>query len=291
MNGFRKIAPLPDKIVGNEPGPAPEIAFLEPRQLVVNDDYQRDLSRSGIRQIKGMAANWDWSSFKAPNVARTEDPDVFEVVDGQHTAIAAASNGNIPFLPCLIMDAETVAQKAKGFIGINTNRLALTPVAIYTARVAAQEEDAIAVECAMSEAKVSLLALPPANGAYLPGDTQAIGSMIAIAKARGQARLTALLKVGVAARAAPLSSCLLKALDIALPLDASPDIVNRVVAILGGQGVSRFEMIAKNRTAHGRRTYETLADMIADYAKLPEKRMGRPPLKRGRPTTKTLEAA
>ncbi|WP_295169740.1 DUF6551 family protein [uncultured Brevundimonas sp.] len=284
MEGFRNIAPLDAQITGNVPGPAPEIQFLEPRQLVVNDDYQRELSRSSLRQIKNMAEGWDWSSFKAPNVARTDDPEIFEVVDGQHTAIAAATNGNIPFLPCLVMDADTLAAKAKGFIGINTNRLALTPVAIYTARVAAQEDEAIAVECAMSEAKVCLLALPPSNGQYMVGDTQAIGTMLTIAKSRGQDRLTLLLKIAVAARAAPVSSGLLKALDIAVPLEMNPEVTNRISTILGGQGVARIEMMAKNRTPHGRRAYETLADMIADYAKLPGKRMGRPPLKRGRPS-------
>jgi len=291
MNGYRPIVALDEKIAGNEPGPAPEIQFLEPRQLVVNEDYQRDLSKASIRQIRKMAAGWDWASFKAPSVARTDDPNVFEVVDGQHTAIAAASNGNIPFLPCLIMDAETLAQKASGFLGINQNRIALTPAAIYAAQVAAQDDDAIAVECAMSDAKVSLLALPPPKGTFMVGDTMAIGTMLSIARSRGQARLTALLKIGVAARAAPVSSGLLKALDIAMPLEPTPEITNRVVAILGGQGVGRLEMIAKNRTPHGRRGYETLADMIADFAKLPAKRMGRPPAKkRGRPATEKVAA-
>ena len=86
MQGYRNIAPLDEKIDGNIPGPAPEIQFLEPRQLVVNEDYQRDLSKASHRQIKKMAAGWDWASFKAPSVARTEDPNLFEVVDGQPLA-------------------------------------------------------------------------------------------------------------------------------------------------------------------------------------------------------------
>lgn len=290
MTDFRKIEPLAEKITGNEPGAAPEIAFLEPRQLVVNDDYQRDLSKSSLRQIRKMAAAWDWSSFKAPNVARTDDPDVFEVVDGQHTAIAAATNGNIPFLPCLISDAASLKEKAQGFLGINTNRLALTRDAIYNAQVAAQDESAIAVECAMSAAGVRLLAVPPPNGKYKVGDTMAVGSLLDLAKRRGGDHLTMLLKVIVSAQAAPVSATMLKALDVALPLHASEEVQNRVMVILRGQGVGRFEMIAKSRTPHGRRAYETLADMISDAAKLPAKRMGRPPAKKGRPF-KVAEAA
>lgn len=291
MQGYTPIAPLDEAVAGNIPGAAPEIQFLEPRQLVINEDYQREVSNAGRRQIKKMAQHWDWASFKAPSVARTEDPNLFEVVDGQHTAIAAATNGNIPFLPCLVMDAETLSQKAAGFLGINRSRIALTPAAIYTAQVAAQDGDAIAVECAMSDAKAHLLALPPSNGAYMVGDTMAIGTMLTITKARGQSRLTALLRIGVGARAMPISSCLLKALDIALPIDAMPDVTNRIVAVLGGQGVSRLEMIAKSRTAHGKRTFETLADMISDFAKI-ERRMGRPPStkKRGRPAIAQVAA-
>jgi len=274
MDGYRNIEPLPGVKGGNTPGMAPEIQFLEPRQLVVNEDYQRELSGASIRQIKRMAAGWDWSSFKAPNVARTADPEIYEVVDGQHTAIAAATNGNIPFLPCLIMDAETLKEKATGFLGINKHRIALTPAAIYAAQVAAQDEDAISAEVAMSQAGVRLLQFPPPKGDYKVGDSLAVGAIMALAKKHGSGRLTDLLRIAVAAQAAPVSAQVLKALDLALPVNAEPDVVNRITVILRGQGIARLDMIAKSRTPHGRRAYETLADIIADMAKLPAHRMG-----------------
>jgi hypothetical protein len=38
-------------------------------------------------------ANWDWRRFKPPVVARTATG--LEVIDGQHTAIAAASHPDV----------------------------------------------------------------------------------------------------------------------------------------------------------------------------------------------------
>lgn len=283
MDGYRRIAPLERGVKGNTPGPAPEVLFLKADWLVVNEEYQRELSKASLKQIRKMAAAWDWSAFKAPSVARTADPEMFEVVDGQHTAIAALTNGNIHFLPCLVMDAETLAQKAKGFLGINQDRIALTKAAIYNAQVAAQDETAIAVEAALSKTSVRLLALPPPNGKFKAGETMAIGSLLDIARKRGEPRLTTLLRVLVEAQAAPISACVMRALDVCIPLDPKPDLLAKVVVVLRGQGVGRLEMIAKSRTPHGRRAYETLADFIAEMAKLPAMRMGRPPAKKGRP--------
>lgn len=283
MDDVRTVEPLERGPRGNDPGPPPEIMFLSPSQLIINDDYQRDLSKASYRQIKKMAAAWDWSSFKAPNVARTDDPERFEIIDGQHTAIAAATNGNVHFLPCLVMSAATLAEKAKGFLGINQDRLALTRIAIYNAQIAAQDDSAIAVECALSATGCRLLAVPPATGKYAVGDTMAIGTLLDIARRFGGGRVEMLLGVLVGAGAAPVSSISLKALDIALPKDAQADMLNRVMVVIRGQGAGRLELIAKSKTAQGRRSYEVLADMLSDMAKLPARRLGRPPAKRGRP--------
>lgn len=279
MYGFRKIEGLGEKIAGNDPGPVPEVQFLSPSQLVINEEYQRDLSRNSLRMIRKMAAAWDWSAFKAPSVARTGHPDVYEVVDGQHTAIAAETNGNIPFLPCLVMTAETLEAKAKGFLGINQDRIALSRVAIYNAQVAAKDGPAITVEAALSRSGVELVAMPPNNGAaFKAGQTMAIGTMLALG-AKGEDRLHLLLSILKGAQAAPISSCQLKALDLALPhegRDVTPDVFNRLVTVLRSQGPGRLELIAKSRTERGKRSYETLSDIIADMAKLDGRRLGAP---------------
>lgn len=282
MLGYHKIEALKPGVHGNDPGPAPEVLFLSVDQLVINEDYQRELSKPSRRLIRKIAANWDWGSYKAPSVCATEEDGVYEVVDGQHTAIGAATNGNIPFLPCLKGAAATLAAKAKGFLGINQNRIALTAAAVFNAQVAAQDEAAIAVEVAMSSVCCSLLHVPPPNGGWKVGDTMAVGTLMNLARARGQARVALVLKIAKDAHAAPISSALVKALDIALPLEPTPDAINRVTATLRGQGCGRLELICKSRTPHGRRVYEALADTISDMAKLGDRRLGRSPSRPGR---------
>lgn len=274
MDGFRNVVAVDPEGECNAPGGAPEILYLEPKQLVVNEDYQRTITKAGMRQIRKMARAWDWCAFKAPNVARTDQADIFEVVDGQHTAIAAVTNGSIPFLPCLVMTAETLQQKANGFLGINRDRIALTKTAIFFAQLAAQDEAAITVFTALSQADCKLLEVPPQFQQWKIGDTLAVGTLLDIAKKRGEARLIMLLKLLREAQAQPVSSMSLKALDLALPLNLTDEVRNRMMVTLRSQGVGRLEMIAKKRTPPGKRSYETLADTLSDLSKLPYQRMG-----------------
>ena len=275
--GYHQIKPLE----GCQPsagivGPVPEVLFLEPKQLIINEEYQRSLSKASLRQIKQIAQYWDWKNYKVINVAKTEYPDFYEVIDGQHTAIGAITHGGIFLLPCLLQSAETLKDKASGFLGINTNRTSLTKMAIFNAEVAAQDELAIQVACATSQTGVNILGFPPSNNQFSVGETIAIATLKQIVKDQSPERLVRILKICVTARAAPVSSALLKALDIALPLKQDDDLDTKMAYLLESQGVGRLEILAKNRTAIGSRTYETLADMIADICKLPEKRMGRP---------------
>jgi len=259
-----------------DPGPAPEVVHLTLSQLVVNDEYQRSISNAGQSRIRRMAKAWDWNAYKAISVAKTDDPTLFEVVDGQHTAIAAASNGNVHILPCLLMSAETLAQKAQGFVGINTAKVALTPANIYKAKVAAGDEVAVLVDAALKATDCRVLSMPPS--VYSPGDTMAVGTLMIIAASRGGERLTMLLEMAKSAGSCPVSSKTLKALNLALPLEpkARDAVKDKLTQVIRNQGAARLEMIANSRTAPGGRDYETLADMLADMAKLPGHRLGLP---------------
>lgn len=283
MTGYRpvvKLANFDDE--GNNPGPAPRIINLRVDQLVINEEYQRDLSKNSLDQIRRMARVFDWRSYKALSVAPTDHPDIFEVVDGQHTAIAAVTNGYVKELPCLLQSSSDLRDKAASFIGINTSRIALTPAAIFNAKVAAQDNIAIAVTCAMSAAGVRLLTLPPNNYRFSTGDTMAISTLQEIAKKRGEERLTTILKTAVAGEAAPCSAVLIRALDLCLPLE--PELLKiyqkPVADVVRRNGAARMEAVARSTTPPGERAYATLADTLADKAGLPRRRMGLPLPKR-----------
>lgn len=270
------------KLVCNDPGEPPQAIVVRPNQIVVNEEYQRSLSKASLKQIQKMAHQFDWGKYKAINLAPTDTDGIYEAVDGQHTAIAAKTNGRVPFLPCLLSKSFTLKEKVEDFIGINTQRISLTPMAIFNAKVAAQDPDAIAVQCAMDRAGVTLLPVMPSHAAYNVGETLAVGSMLSVANKSSDARLSTILRIAVLAKAAPVSALLIKALDVAVPIECTPVDRDKIVSVLTRQGIGRLEVVSAAETPPGRRTFETMADKIADAAKI-KRRAGRPePKKAGR---------
>lgn len=64
---LRPVAPIPDLsetsgAVGNLP---PRLLWVEPRQLLIDTSYQRDLTQASIRLISKIVANWNWTGIMA----------------------------------------------------------------------------------------------------------------------------------------------------------------------------------------------------------------------------------
>ena len=118
-----------------------EIKQVDPTELWVDDRYQRNLSRKGTQLITKICKSWDWRKFKPP-VVTTEADGRLHVIDGQHTAIAAASHPQIKKIPVMLVDATTLAERAKTFIGINRDRVAVTPAQIFYAEFAGNDPEA-----------------------------------------------------------------------------------------------------------------------------------------------------
>lgn len=97
---LRHIAPIKLKAV--TPGPIgkdiPKFEMVDPTSLLVEPSYQRDTSNSSLKLIGRMVANWDWARMKPPICAKN-DKGQLVVMDGQHTAIAAASHPGIKQIP------------------------------------------------------------------------------------------------------------------------------------------------------------------------------------------------
>lgn len=68
----------------------PAFEWVDPGTLLIDEGYQRNLSERSIKLVRKICARWDWRRFKPPVCARTERG--LEVIDGQHTAIAACSH-------------------------------------------------------------------------------------------------------------------------------------------------------------------------------------------------------
>ena len=112
MDSLRPISPLP--ISGVTPGPVsaalPVFKWVAPRALLVEEAYQRDLGDKSVRLIRKIVAGWDWTAMKPPICARRPD-GALVVIDGQHTAMAAASHPEIKEIPVMIVEADTIVRR------------------------------------------------------------------------------------------------------------------------------------------------------------------------------------
>lgn len=236
---LRAVAPITEAstkpLKRNPIPPPPRISWLRLEQLVIDDTYQRGLSEASRRLIRRLCENWDWNCFKPLSVAPTSDGQC-EVIDGQHTAIAAATHGAIETLPCLVLSATTRAERSAAFVGINRDRVALTPFALYRARLAAQDPEAVAVDAALSAAGAQLLETLRYDVDYPAGTVACVSTLLQIARRGGKARLARVLKIAMAADITPIPSAVLKGLEeIVAARGASDDDLTSALSDLGGE--------------------------------------------------------
>lgn len=291
-HGLRRLNPMVFKQVLDcaKPPPPPRLLMVAPHQLVVNEEYQRDLSNQSRARIRHIAENWDWGKYKAISIVRCDEGvcedagcELYEVIDGQHAGIAAATNGNIELLPAVLWETGSeisLSEKADKFIGINKMRIALTPAAIFKAELAHGNEEAIAVQCALSFARVELLDSPSPTGEYGVGQVLSLATLRSIYRKHGEKFLTRVLKICRASECAPISSTLLKALENTLDTDDEPEHIDvRIAEYIKGQGLPKLELIAKSQTEIRGRVYVQLARILQEKLNItprPKKAPGRP---------------
>jgi hypothetical protein len=191
-------------------GPRPSMGWIRCRQMVVRDQYQRELGKRSRGMIKSMTRDWSWRRFQ-PLVVAPIGGDKYAVVDGQHRLAAAMARDDIPELPCYIIDAPDIAAEASSFISLNTDRIAVNGLDRFWAQLAAGDLTANRIKSIADKADVAIArsavkVLPPRSTAaiavirkFLPqGDGVIIEAM----------QLLALAKVDVpdAFRAAPIAA-------------------------------------------------------------------------------------
>ncbi|WP_092496760.1 DUF6551 family protein [Faunimonas pinastri] len=194
--------------------PAPTFEWLSPLDLLVDETYQRDLSDNSVRLIRKIVGGWDWRRFKPPVVVKTDAG--FEVIDGQHTAIAAATHPEITRIPVMLVEAAELAERASAFLGHNRDRIAVTPAQMHYAAVAAGDEDALTVAQVCARAGVKIARHPPGQGRYRIGETSAVGSLGALISRRGVKPAREILQVLVEAGCAPISAEQIRAAEMLL---------------------------------------------------------------------------
>jgi hypothetical protein len=243
---LRKVQsiPLVGTVPGIAPGKQPQFEWVDPSSLLIDGAYQRDLSRRSIVLIERIVANWDWSKFKPPVVARTEHG--LEIIDGQHTAISAATHQDIGMIPVMVVDAPSQEDRARAFVGHNRDRITLSQIQIHYANVAAGDEDAVTIQQTCDRAGVKLLRYPPGNGEFKPGESLAIGALRSLISRRFALGARKVLSVISQARCAPVRSDHMKAVEELMysPEYAgtiAPETITSILISLG----NRAESLAK----------------------------------------------
>lgn len=266
LKGIRAIGSLKIK-EGMQPitSALPSFRLERPTDLKIEEAYQRDISRKSIKLISKIAIGWDWAKFKPPVVADTK-AGLF-VVDGQHTAIAAASRKDIAKIPVMIVDASIVERRASAFVSHNRDRINMTPAQIFTGEVAAGDTTAKAIAKIIERAGVTIPRWPGSSESAKPGQLSAIGEVRAIFAAHGAELLDRILKIAAHSKIAPISQTLLRGLKVFLTADEFEKFRNKSddrVAFAAG-AIAEFERTVATRAAKdevGR--YVACANMIAE---------------------------
>jgi hypothetical protein len=201
---------MPDIIPGVVSENKPEIMWVKPETLKIDGSYQRDLSRKSMNLIKSIVANWSWERMKPVICAYNEAGDL-EVIDGQHTAIGAASHPDVPEVLVMVVSGAETQNRAAAFIGHNKDRVAVTAPQLYYASLEAGDEVAIALKEACEGAGATIKRYPPPNGQWKIGEAICVQALLDVVKNKGKAGGRRLMSILVAAKRAPLNALEVKA--------------------------------------------------------------------------------
>lgn len=242
------------------------VVLIDPCELMVDETYQRKISAAGLRTIKKIIENWSWLEFKPPIVVWADGS--FHVIDGQHTAIAAASHPDIDKIPVFIADETNIdiEDRAKAFVGHNTTRTQPSPLVVFKAQYEAGDETAVGVVMACRRAGVHLSYATALNA---PPATAAVKPLSSIYKKHGLMHLADTLKLCVDADLHPIQGFMIEAVSNVL-LDKKYD-RQTILLALGSKTKLEFQalMAQSAKTTNERQNvlaYRTLVSLCQGYA-------------------------
>lgn len=244
---LRKIEPMtmPGVVPGGADMPEPTTRRARPGDLFVDEAYQRNLSDRSVALIRKMVARWDWRVYQLPLVVMVDG--AMHVIDGQHTAIAAASHPSIDTIPVLVVDAADANARAAAFLGRNRDRIIVTPNQLhYAAVVAGNDEDATTVDQVCRRAGVRILKFPPGRAWFKPGDTLAIGAVYALVRRRGAMGARKVLEACAKAKLAPVPASFIKAVETVAAGGVDLDDVATVIRAAGIEAAAKEAAVAQD---------------------------------------------
>jgi hypothetical protein len=268
MKGLRSIVPLPrESLRGLQPakvqGGAPTVEWVDPRDLFVEESYQREVGEKGVRLIRRIYSTFSWARYKFPVCVRMKEFDALVCVDGQHTAIACASHPSLGRIPVMVVHGASAADRASAFVGHNRDRVALTPVAIFHAELAAGDDpvaQAVLEACRRAGAEVLDKSINLRQRTEV-GATIAVGALKSVARRRGADHLTRVLRVLVEAGRGPIKAAEIVATDVILTgAGKVPVIDGRLRVVVASKSAEAWAAVA---AASAAQTGESIGSAIA----------------------------
>jgi hypothetical protein len=190
----------------------PECILVDPTSLSIEGSYQRDLSAKSLKLIRKIVNEWNWAKFKPPICAKGDD-GLF-VIDGQHTAIAAATHPGVHRIPIMVVARKQESHRASAFVSQNNDRVAMSPLQLFHARVTARDETCVSVFKEVLVAGMDIPKSPPQKGSAKPGQIVSINQILAEYKSLKKESFISLMECLSATKFAPINSTIIRSAGI-----------------------------------------------------------------------------
>lgn len=266
VEGIRPIAKLniPQKRDRVMSAP-PEMRLVSPLDLKVESSYQRDLSAKSISLIRKIVTGWDWTKYKPPVCAETDD-GLF-IIDGQHTALAAASHPEIQKIPVMVLKERLVERRADAFVAHNRDRLVMTAAQVFYGEAAAGNKEAKDTLEAVLRAGGSIPRLPINKSYAKPGQVTAVNAVRRACRKGGMQLVERIIRIAIAAKVTPINATVIHGLEMLLfakPFKEAADQSDvEIAAVLGA--IKNLDSAAEALAIDaGRNRYWACASLIAN---------------------------
>lgn len=196
---------LPVKYKPNElVSDRPNILMIKLSCMLIESSYQRELvSTKSRRLIAKIVSGWDWSKFKLPVVEEIEK-DIYVIIDGQHTCIGATAHPQLEALPCIVVPPSSLKGRARAFISHNTDRIAMSPLQVFRAEVAAEDINAVVLDQIIQSAGATVPGYAPPKGKAKPGQVVNVGRLRSILAVDGDGMVSRILRIAVRSKVSPI---------------------------------------------------------------------------------------
>jgi hypothetical protein len=163
-------------------GERPKFAWVDIDMLMIDQTYQRDMTKQSRKTVQRIAEHFNWACFEPPMIAPI-GCDRFAIINGQHRTTAAMLCG-IDKIPCMIVDADE-ARQAMAFVAINAVVTGVSPLQVHRAAVAGGDQEARKIENICKRSGVRILRNPISTDAMEIGDTTAVRTIYSAVKRFG----------------------------------------------------------------------------------------------------------